>query len=152
MNPLRLIVPLTGSLAAVAAFSFASLQRLDQSQEAAEPHLQSERRVEEQTARVSGQQGYTSIKDVLQNPAYDRKATVKGTIQAVPDENEYIIADRTGRVLVDIWPLYTGDLGLPVGETLVVSGEVDLEDGRVEIDARQITTAGNETISVPDQD
>jgi uncharacterized protein YdeI (BOF family) len=64
-------------------------------------------------------------------------ATVKGTVDRITDEDEFVLADATGHVRI-----YVGPALVPVrpGDSVTVSGMVD--DGlRLEIYAREIVAA-----------
>lgn len=67
---------------------------------------------------------------------------VKGTVERITDEDEFVLADASGRVLV-----YIGPNAMPVreGERIVVSGRVD-DDGPLEIYAAEITLDGGRTV------
>ncbi len=67
----------------------------------------------------------------------DSLATVAGTVDRIPDEDEFVLADPTGQVRI-----YVGPSPVPVlpGEAVTVTGRVD--DGlRLEIYAREIVRA-----------
>lgn len=75
----------------------------------------------------------TSVADLTRSTF----ATVKGTVDRITDEDEFVLADATGHVRV-----YVGPAPMPVrpGDSVTVSGTVD--DGlRLEIYAREIVAA-----------
>jgi uncharacterized protein YdeI (BOF family) len=67
---------------------------------------------------------------------------VEGTVERITDEDEFLLVDATGRVLV-----YIGPNAMPVreGERVLVSGRVD-DDGPLEIYAGEITLDDGRTV------
>jgi uncharacterized protein YdeI (BOF family) len=80
-----------------------------------------------------------AIADIARNAT----VTVAGTVDRLTDEDEFVLADRTGQVRV-----YVGPNRVPVapGDVVTVSGMVD-EDLRLEIYADRITRADGTTFS-----
>ncbi len=70
-----------------------------------------------------------AIADLL----YGQTATVTGTVQNIPDEDEFRIKDASGAILVYIGP---NIVPFDVGETITVTGRVDREMGQLELYAR----------------
>lgn len=69
---------------------------------------------------------------------------VEGTVERITDEDEFLLADATGRVLV-----YIGPNAMPVrdGERVRVAGRVD-DDGPLEIYAGEITLESGQTVGL----
>ena len=76
----------------------------------------------------------TNISDLI--PGDDSIQTISGTITSVSDD-EFVLEDSTGEVLVDVFDLEEseGELGLGVGQEVTVVGDLDDED----FDARSVT-------------
>ena len=76
----------------------------------------------------------TNIGDLI--PGDDNVQTISGTITSVSDD-DFILEDSTGEVLVDVFDLEEseGNLDLRVGQEVTVVGDLDDED----FDARSIT-------------
>jgi uncharacterized protein YdeI (BOF family) len=72
-------------------------------------------------------------------------ATVEGTVERITDEDEFILADRTGQIRVYIGP---NPLPVRVGENIRVEGFVD-DDLRMELYADTITLADGRMVSLP---
>jgi len=72
------------------------------------------------------------------------QVTVAGTVERITDEDEFLLADATGRVLV-----YIGPNTMPVraGERVQVSGQVD-DDGPLELYAAEITLADGRVVAL----
>jgi uncharacterized protein YdeI (BOF family) len=81
----------------------------------------------------------TPIADIARNTP----VTVAGTVDRLTDEDEFVLADRTGQVRV-----YVGPNRVPVapGEVITVSGMVD-EALRLEIYADTIVRADGTTFT-----
>jgi uncharacterized protein YdeI (BOF family) len=93
----------------------------------------------------SGGDGITSIAEIV--PGDDIIQTISGTVVSV-DEDEFILRDNTGQVLVDGVRGPGGQLDIAIGERLTVVGDLDDED----FDAQRITRAdGSVVISQPSQ-
>jgi uncharacterized protein YdeI (BOF family) len=82
----------------------------------------------------------TPIADIARNTA----VTVAGTVDRLTDEDEFVLADRTGQVRI-----YVGPTHVPVspGEAVTVSGMVD-EALRLEIYADTIVRADGTTFTL----
>ena len=82
----------------------------------------------------------TAIADTGITPILDLKrgtsVTVIGTVERIPDEDEFILSDETGSV-----EIYMGPNFVPVslGETVTVQGFVDNDPGPLEIYAQRLT-------------
>ena len=75
-----------------------------------------------------------------------RSITISGTIVAwgEADENEFILQDESGEIVVDAGPRWMQDLNLSIGDTVTVTGE---RDGR-EFDAFSITYADGTVVEI----
>ncbi|MDJ0590364.1 MAG: DUF5666 domain-containing protein [Pleurocapsa sp. MO_226.B13] len=80
----------------------------------------------------------TSISDLI--PGDDNIQTISGTVVSVSDD-EFVLQDATGEVLVDVYDLEEsgGNLDLGVGQQVTVVGDLDDED----FDARSVTLQDN---------
>lgn len=80
----------------------------------------------------------TAVEDLRRGMA----VTVEGTVERITDEDEFLLADATGRVLV-----YIGPNAMPVrdGERVRVAGRVD-DDGPLEIYAASVTLDDGRTV------
>ncbi|MHA7887629.1 NirD/YgiW/YdeI family stress tolerance protein [Roseicyclus sp.] len=80
----------------------------------------------------------TAVEDLRRGMA----VTVEGTVERITDEDEFLLADASGRVLV-----YIGSNAMPVrdGEKIRVAGRVD-DDGPLEIYATEITLETGQTV------
>jgi len=70
--------------------------------------------------------------------------TVHGVVERITDEDEFRLADATGRILVYVGPHWVPAL---VGETVTVHGLVDDDLGPREIYARSLTRADGQVIT-----
>lgn len=70
--------------------------------------------------------------------------TVQGAVERITDEDEFWLADDSGRILI-----YVGSEPVPaeVGETVIVSGRVDDDPDPREIYARTLTRADGTVIT-----
>jgi uncharacterized protein YdeI (BOF family) len=78
-----------------------------------------------------------TIRDILSAPVEDERVVLVGKITRMRDSEDFVLGDGTGKILVD----GDDDFGrLAVGDTVRVSGEVDVEDSpsRVEIEATSV--------------
>jgi uncharacterized protein YdeI (BOF family) len=76
-----------------------------------------------------------------------QQVTLAGTVERITDEDEFLLRDATGTVLV-----YVGPNLVPasVGERITVSGMVD-DDGPLEIYATAITRADGTVVELSHQ-
>ena len=70
--------------------------------------------------------------------------TVQGTVERITDEDEFRLADATGRVRIYVGPNW---VPADVGEAVTVSGFVDDDLGPLEIYARNLTRADGSVIT-----
>jgi uncharacterized protein YdeI (BOF family) len=68
----------------------------------------------------------TTIADILANPMRDQFVTVTGEITQIVEGNDFILTDSTGSIRVDGGPAWFQQLKLVVGQSITVTGEVDL--------------------------
>jgi uncharacterized protein YdeI (BOF family) len=93
----------------------------------------------------------TQIGTVVADPsAYkDQAVSVTGTIDKVVEGNEYILSDGTGTIAISGGPAWYKSLGLTAGQSITVTGEVDLgKDGTAltpEIDILSFEADGQTT-------
>jgi uncharacterized protein YdeI (BOF family) len=93
----------------------------------------------------------TQIGTVVADPsAYkDQAVSVTGTIDKVVEGNEYILNDGTGTIAISGGPAWHKLLGLTVGQSVTVTGEVDLgKDGKAtapELDILTVEADGQTT-------
>lgn len=69
---------------------------------------------------------------------------VEGTVERISDEDEFIIADTTGRIRVYVGP---NQVPAVVGERVVVQGTVDDDPGPLEIYARRLIRADGTVVN-----
>jgi len=76
-------------------------------------------------------------------------ASVIGTVDAISDDDEFLLADATGQVRV-----YIGPNPMPVrtGDRVTVRGVMDDDPGPLELYARQIVLADGRTIDLAQDD
>ncbi|MFQ6550684.1 NirD/YgiW/YdeI family stress tolerance protein [Aestuariibius sp. 2305UL40-4] len=70
--------------------------------------------------------------------------TVQGTVERITDEDEFRLADATGRVRIYVGPNW---VPADVGEAVTVNGFVDDDLGPLEIYARNLTRADGSVIT-----
>jgi uncharacterized protein YdeI (BOF family) len=71
-------------------------------------------------------------------------ATISGKVDRITDEDEFVLSDASGSVLVYIGP---GIVPFDVGETLTLNGIVDRELGRLEVYAREARRADGSVVT-----
>lgn len=71
-------------------------------------------------------------------------ATVKGTVEKITDEDEFRLADESGKVRVYVGPNW---VPADVGEVVTVNGFVDDDIGPLEIYARSLTRADGSVVT-----
>jgi uncharacterized protein YdeI (BOF family) len=74
--------------------------------------------------------------------------TVDGMVERITDDDEFLLADETGSILV-----YIGPNPMPVraGERVRVAGAVD-DDGPLELYATQVTLPDGRVVPLPNRD
>lgn len=82
----------------------------------------------------------TAIEDLRRGMA----VTVEGEVERITDEDEFLLADASGRVLV-----YIGPNAMPVqqGQRVTVTGRVD-DDGPLELYAAEIALADGRVVAL----
>jgi uncharacterized protein YdeI (BOF family) len=90
-------------------------------------------------------EGTTAIGDV----AKGSQVTLQGTVERIPDSNEFILTDATGSIEV-----YLGPTRVPVtvGEAVSVTGFVNNDIGRMDVCASSVTRADGTVVDVPNCD
>ena len=68
----------------------------------------------------------TTIADILANPVRDQVVTLTGEITQLVEGNDFVLTDNTGSITVDGGPAWFHQLGLAIGQSVTVTGEVDL--------------------------
>jgi uncharacterized protein YdeI (BOF family) len=68
----------------------------------------------------------TTIADILANPVRDQVVTLTGSITQLVEGNDFVLTDSTGSINVGGGPAWFHQLGLVVGQSVTVTGEVDL--------------------------
>jgi uncharacterized protein YdeI (BOF family) len=68
----------------------------------------------------------TTIADILANPVRDQVVTLTGLITQLVEGNDFVLTDSTGSITVGGGPAWFHQLGLVVGQSVTVTGEVDL--------------------------
>ncbi len=67
-----------------------------------------------------------TIAQILVNPVRDQVVAVSGQIVQHLGDNDYVLDDGTGRIVIDGGPLWYHQLNLPIGQQVRVIGEVSL--------------------------
>jgi uncharacterized protein YdeI (BOF family) len=67
-----------------------------------------------------------TIADILANPVRDQAVTLTGEITQLVEGNDFVLTDSTGSITVDGGPAWFQQFGLTVGQSVTVTGEVDL--------------------------
>ncbi|MDB9517836.1 DNA-binding protein [Roseofilum reptotaenium CS-1145] len=82
----------------------------------------------------------------ISNLNREENTTISGTIigWGEADENEFILQDSTGTIVVDAGPRSSQDLNLNIGDEITVAGEFD--DG--EFDAFSLTYADGTVVDI----
>jgi uncharacterized protein YdeI (BOF family) len=75
-------------------------------------------------------------------------ATVEGVVERITDDDEFLLADETGSILV-----YIGPNPMPVraGDRARVAGVVD-DDGPLELYATEVTLPDGRVVPLPNRD
>src|SRR5262245_41065742 len=67
-----------------------------------------------------------TIGEILANPVRDEPVVVSGTVVRRIVENDYLLDDGTGTLVVDGGPIKHHSLDLPINSTVNITGEVGL--------------------------
>jgi uncharacterized protein YdeI (BOF family) len=67
-----------------------------------------------------------TIAEILANPVRDQAVTLSGQVTQVIEGNDFLLDDGTGSIRVDGGPFWHHQLGLTAGQSVTISGEVDL--------------------------
>jgi uncharacterized protein YdeI (BOF family) len=75
-------------------------------------------------------------------------ATIDGVVERITDDDEFLLADETGSILV-----YIGPNPMPVrtGDRVRVAGAVD-DDGPLELYATEVTLPDGRVVPLPNRD
>jgi uncharacterized protein YdeI (BOF family) len=68
----------------------------------------------------------TTIADILSNPVRDQVVTLTGEITLLVEGNDFVLTDSTGNITIDGGPAWFHQLALSIGQSVIVTGEVDL--------------------------
>jgi uncharacterized protein YdeI (BOF family) len=82
----------------------------------------------------------TTIGEILANPVEDRLVTIEGQVTQILGYEHYAFSDGTGTIQLDAPDEFPSSY-FPLNKKLVVRGEVDHEDGVLEIDVDWVTPA-----------
>lgn len=87
----------------------------------------------------------TAVQDLHRGAA----ATVAGRVERITDDDEFLLTDETGSILI-----YIGPNRMPVrqGERIRVSGTVDDDDTPLELYATEIVLQDGEVVTLPNRD
>ena len=87
----------------------------------------------------------TTIGALKAAPVADQEVTLTGTITGVTEGNEYVLDDGTGTISIDCGPAWYAGIGLAMGATATVTGEVDLgrPGGTPTVPEVDVQTIGN---------
>ncbi len=103
---------------------------------------------------LRAQNNNPTIGEIVANPGqyYDRVVTLRGNSDRYVDDNEFLLADETGRIVVDPGPAWYRQISIPVDTVVTVTGEIDrMRNGQPDLDACRIVTPV-ETIEIRDCD
>ena len=75
-------------------------------------------------------------------------ATVEGEVERITDDDEFVLADQTGSILVYIGP---SPMPVRVGDRVRVAGAVD-DDGPLELYATEVTLPDGRVGPLPNRD
>jgi uncharacterized protein YdeI (BOF family) len=86
----------------------------------------------------------TSLRDLRQG----MPAVIDGVVERITDDDEFLLADETGSILV-----YIGPNPMPVraGDRVRVAGTVD-DDGPLELYATEVTLPDGRVVPLPNRD
>ena len=85
----------------------------------------------------------TTVADINAAPADDKLVVVQGQITQQVAGDKYLFSDGTGMIVLDV----DDDLppnSVPLNQPVLVFGEVEVDDGKVEIDVKGIVPAASE--------
>lgn len=103
-------------------------------------------------AITQAQSSGPTIGAIQANPAayYDQIVTLGGTLEQYVDDNEFLLSDSTGSIVVDPGPPWYVLIDVPTGASVTVTGQIDLlENGSPDLDACRIEAPGG-TIAIRD--
>jgi uncharacterized protein (TIGR00156 family) len=88
--------------------------------------------------REYGGQIQTVTVNEAKNLPDDTKVLLTGKLAQSPEDEKYIFSDSTGEISVEIDRKIMRRLSVGISDTVEISGEVDNEKGKVEIDVKNI--------------
>ncbi len=103
-------------------------------------------------AATQAQSSGPTIGAIQTNPAaeYDQIVTLHGTLERYVDDNEFLLTDGTGSIVVDAGPPWYVFVDVSTGMSVTVTGQIDLlEHGSADLDACRIGAPGG-TIAIRD--
>lgn len=101
---------------------------------------------------TQAQSSSPTIAQIQANPAayYDQIVTLGGTVSMYVDDNEFLLNDGTGSIVVDPGPPWYILVNVPAGTQATVTGQIDLmANGSPDLDACRIESASG-TIAIRD--
>ncbi len=81
----------------------------------------------------------TTISEIYANPVDDRHVTVVGQVTQILGFGHYAFSDGTGTIQLDADEFPSSSF--PLNEKLIVRGEIDYDDGVLEIEVDRVTPA-----------
>ncbi len=81
----------------------------------------------------------TTISEIFANPMDDRHVTVEGRVTQILGFGHYAFSDGTGTIQLDADEFPSSSF--PLNRNLVVRGEIDYDDGVLEIDVNWVVPA-----------
>ncbi|MBK1633242.1 hypothetical protein CKO31_21300 [Thiohalocapsa halophila] len=83
---------------------------------------------------------FLPIAAILDDPRPEQRVRISASLVQDLGDNEFLVEDATGRIIVEGGPAWYHRFGLPADELLIIDGEVEVEDGDPpEIDIHQVT-------------
>lgn len=99
-------------------------------------------------AAPQAQAAAPTIAEIQANPGsyYDQVVTIDGVVAMYVDENEFLLDDGTGQIIVDAGPPWYQQISTPTGSAVSITGQIDFDRrGQVDLDACQIVAGGSTT-------
>ncbi|MHB8117900.1 MAG: NirD/YgiW/YdeI family stress tolerance protein [Methanothrix sp.] len=81
----------------------------------------------------------TTISEIRAHPIEERRVTVEGQVTQILGFEHYAFSDGTGTIQLDADEIPSSSF--PLNKKLVVRGEIDYDDGVLEIDVDWVTPA-----------
>ncbi|MFN2196386.1 MAG: hypothetical protein ACK2UW_09715 [Anaerolineales bacterium] len=91
----------------------------------------------------------TTIAELVGNPSayYEQNVTLAGLVTLL-NEDEFLLNDGTGQIIVDLKDSQVASLALNSGQMITVTGKFEVDGSYVDLDACMITTQDGSTMSV----